>query len=107
MSKHSMEYLEYAQKQLREAVSCLSEEGVSPFECLQKAWTGNVQHLWERRYLPDELSERFKEMWRRYTEKTDDPRTTMLRDLTETELKSAIEELECLANDTINWKESS
>lgn len=107
MSNHAEEHLEYAQRQLREALSCLSEESDSRSECLQKAWTRNVQHLWERRYLPEELNERFKEMWHRYTARTDDSRTTKLRDLTPDEVTSAIEELECLASDAIRWKELS
>jgi len=102
---HPKEHLEYAQAQLREAVACLSGQS-SRVDALQKAWTENVQHLWEKRYLPEELNDRFKKMWRSYTQRTDDPRTTQLRDLSTEELSAAIRELESLAHDTLCWTEA-
>jgi len=96
-----MEGLDYAAVELRRALECVSL-GSEPAQVrLQKAWTQHVQMLWERKYLPDDLNERFKQLWADYTERTDDPRTTQLRTLSEDQVASAITELIGLAFDTV------
>ena len=99
----SQELIEYARAQLHKAVERLADESLRPRERLQSAWTNNVQYLWERKYLPDVLNDRFKEMWRRYTLRNEDPRTTVLRDLTDDDLERAFSELRSLHRDAQHW----
>jgi hypothetical protein len=96
-----MEGLDYARVQLRHALECVAVGNEPAQARLQKAWTQYVQMLWERKCLPDDLNERFKQLWANHTEKTDDPRTTQLRELPENQLTSAISELIGLAIDTM------
>lgn len=103
MSDHPRGMLEAARDMLQRAVACLPAEPTPSIEPLQQAWTDHVQHLWERKYLPDELNSRFKEMWRRYTVRNEDPRTTELRTLTSEERESAISELRLLCRDAEAW----
>ena len=78
-----MEGLDHAVLLLRQALERVATGDEAAQARLQRAWTDHVQLLWERKNLPDDLNERFKQLWRSYTAKTDDPRTTQLRDLSE------------------------
>jgi len=95
-----MTEIECAVRQLRAAVEEMagSTEGVQ--ERLQRAWAEHVQLLWEKRCLPEVLHERFSDLWERYTARTDDPRSTELRELDDIELAAAVSELVALAFDT-------
>jgi len=90
----------YAASQLRAAVQLLAAT-TEPLEVrLQNAWSEHVQTLWEDRYLPDGLNERFQILWDRYGERSDDRRNTALRKMNERELTEAASELVALAFDT-------
>ena len=94
-----MEGLDHAVLVLRQALKRVATGDEAAQVRLQRAWSDHVQLLWERKYLPDDLNERFMQVWRSYTVKTDDPKTTQLRELSEEQRASAIRELIALTVD--------
>ena len=91
---------EYAVEQLSLGVTALASGDQPLAERLQRVWDDHVQMLWSSVYLPDELNERFKAMWKRYTAPSDDPRNTALRPMSAEELPGAATEIVTLAFDT-------
>ena len=94
-----MEGLDRAVLFLRQAIERVATGDEAAQARLQRAWSDHVQLLWEQKYLPDDLNERFKQLWRSYTAQTDDPKTTQLRDLSEDQRAAAIRELIALTMD--------
>jgi hypothetical protein len=92
--------LEYATDVLTRAMGTVAGEGPLA-DRLQTAWTDDVQRLWSGVHLPDELNDRFRAMWRRWTDTSGDGRGTTLRSLSPDDLARASGELVRLALDTV------
>jgi hypothetical protein len=92
--------IEYAVEQLSLAVTALAGGDQPLAERVQRVWDDHVQMLWSSVYLPDDLNERFKAMWKRYTAPSDDPRSTALRAMPTEELAGTAAEIVALAFDT-------
>jgi hypothetical protein len=67
---------------------------------LQTVWDESVQHLWEKPCLTTDLLAQFKGLWDGVTDPTAGPRSTRLRELTESEAVAAVNELIALAVQT-------
>lgn len=92
--------LDYAADLLLAAVgSVAASEGPLPSR-LQKAWDESVQLVWEKPCLTTDLLARFKELWERCTDPTAGPRSTLLRQMSESEAIAAVDELLALAVQT-------
>ncbi len=93
--------IEYGVEQLTAAVKVLAGGDRPLGERVQSVWTDHVQMLWMSVYLPEDLNERFKAMWARFTAPSDDPRSTALRAMSGEELAGAAAEIVRLAFDTV------
>lgn len=85
--------LSYAVDQLTLAIHVLVTSAAPLEQRLQQVWTDQVANLWTSVYLPADLNERFKHLWSRYAETSDDPRSTALRALSPPELHAAALEI--------------
>ncbi len=92
-SEGEMEDPQYAINQLQSALQHLATSADTPQAKLQHVWDHNVQMLWERKYLADATNEQFKALWSDYTAKSDNLRSTVLRELTSEEYDAAVREL--------------
>jgi hypothetical protein len=92
--------LEYASEELAKAVEQLATSELPLHERLQAAWTEHVQMVWMKPCLTVELLGAFRDLWQRYTAPSDDPRSTVLREMTDAEDAQAIAEVVDLATRT-------
>jgi hypothetical protein len=93
--------LDYAVEHLRGALATLAFTEGDRHERLQRAWIDNIQMLWMTMCLPEQLTPRFKELWERYTAASEDGHATTLRELGESELRMAVDEVIALALDVV------
>jgi hypothetical protein len=89
--------LAYATDHLTAAVGLLAKSERSLPERLQLAWDNHVQMLWMRPCLTADLLAEFRDLWHRYTAPSDDRTSTTLRDLTNDETETAIDQLIALS----------
>jgi hypothetical protein len=89
--------LEYATSHLTDAVGSLAKSERPLPERLQQAWDDHVQMLWMRPSLTADLLAEFRDLWHRYTAPSDDRTSTTLRDLTQDEMETAIDQLIALS----------
>lgn len=92
--------LKYAADNLTEAVRSLAVSELPLPERLQSAWDEHVERLWLQPCLTLDLLREFRDLWLRYTEQSEDPRSTRLRALSVPELTQAVGELVALSNRT-------
>jgi len=83
----------------RAALVTIGSSTGTPHDRLQRAWTNQVQHVWEARHVDGELADRFRALWEAYTGDGDDPHRTNLRDLSDGEIDLAVGQLVDLALD--------
>lgn len=86
-----------ALERLHRALAVLATGDESAAARLQAAWSGPIGELWSGMYLPRDLNDRFKQMWRDYTAPSDDRFSTTLRQLTSDEQRSVVEAVISLA----------
>jgi hypothetical protein len=91
--------IDYGVEQLQAAVTILADDDRSLTERLQAVWDRHIQNLWSSVHLTEDLNERFKDIWARFTAPSDDPRATTLRAMTSQELAAAAAEVVTLAFD--------
>ena len=89
--------LGYAANHLTAAVRSLATSQSPLAERLQTAWNEHVQMVWMKPCLTRDLLREFRDMWERYTARSDDGRATQLRRLNREELVAAVDELVSLA----------
>jgi hypothetical protein len=65
-------------------------------ERLQAAWDRHVQMLWLKPCLTRDLLRDFRDIWRRYTAPSDDRTSSKLRDMSNSELLGAADDLASL-----------
>ncbi len=82
--------LAYAVQQLTAAVRLLAIGSAFPDQRLQQVWADQVANLRTSVYLPEHPNEQFKQMWARYAAPSDDPRSTVLRDLPAEDQRAAV-----------------
>jgi hypothetical protein len=83
----------------RDALITIGAGRGTPQERLQRAWTDHVQHVWEAPHITGELADRFRALWENYTGAGDDPHRTNLREMTDSEVEGAVDELVRLSLD--------
>jgi hypothetical protein len=91
--------IDYGVEQLQAAVTNLADGDRSLAERLQAVWDAHIQNLWSSVHLTEDLNERFKDMWTRFTAPSDHPRATTLRAMSSQELAEAAAEVVALAFD--------
>jgi hypothetical protein len=92
--------LDYAADHLAAAVRSVAVADGPLQTRLQAAWDESVQHVWERPCLTTDLLARFKALWDQVTDPAAGPRSTSLRELTQSETVATIDELIALAVQT-------
>jgi len=85
--------LDYATDHLTAAVRSLATSELPLAERLQTAWEEHVQMVWMKPCLTRDLLHDFRDLWERYTARSDDGRGTKLCPLTHEESVSAVDEL--------------
>jgi hypothetical protein len=86
-------------EQMQEAVKILAAGEDFVDRRLQRAWDERVQHVWEKRCLPEDLAAAFRSLWERYTAPGDDPRRTKMRTMDAAEQAAAAVEIVGFAMD--------
>jgi hypothetical protein len=85
--------LDYARETLAAAVEVVASSNASTEQRLQAAWDDHVQMVWAQPCLTRDLLRDFRDLWRRYTAPSDNPRSTKLRSLDDGEVAGAITQL--------------
>ena len=89
--------LGYAAEHLTAAVRSLARSETSLDARLQTAWDRHLQMVWMKPCLTRDPLREFRDLWRRCTAPSDDPRSTKLRVMTHEELVDAVDDLVELA----------
>jgi hypothetical protein len=90
--------LDYASEHLTGAVRSLASSEGRLADRLQTAWDQHVQMVWMKPCLTRDLLREFRDLWQRYTARSDGRLSTKLRELTPDESVTAVADLVSLAN---------
>jgi hypothetical protein len=89
--------LAYGVEHLTAAVVTLASGEGTLATRLQACWTENVQMVWMKPCLTPPMLVEFRSLWERYTAPSDDPHSTVLREMGTAELATAARDVVELA----------
>jgi hypothetical protein len=81
--------LAYGVEHLTEAVAALASGEGTLATRLETCWTAHVQMVWMKPCLTPPMLDEFRSLWERYTAPSDDPHSTVLREMSTVELATA------------------